>query len=38
MRYWSSPRNNSKPPIMVSAASGTPSFERMPLSKTIAQH
>src|SRR5712675_2085716 len=36
MRYWSRPRNSSKPPIMVSAASATPSCEPMPPSTTIA--
>src|ERR1700704_1155223 len=36
MRYWSRPRNNSKPPIKVSAASATPSCEPMPPSTTIA--
>src|SRR6185312_1666403 len=36
MRYWSSPRNSSKPPIMASAARATPSCEPMPPSTTIA--
>src|SRR5215510_8728307 len=36
MRYWSSPRNNSKPPIMAIAASATPSCEPMPPSTTMA--
>src|SRR5437879_4427628 len=36
MRYWSRPRNSSKPPIMVRAASATPSCEPMPPSTTIA--
>src|SRR6185437_3061340 len=36
MRYCSRPRNSSKPPIMVSAASATPSCDPMPPSTTIA--
>src|SRR5260370_2807979 len=36
MRYCSRPRNSSKPPIMVSAASATPSCEPIPPSTTIA--
>src|SRR5207248_9529539 len=36
MRYWSRPRNSSKPPIMASAASATPSCEPMPPSTTMA--
>src|SRR5215510_944221 len=37
MRYCSSPRNSSKPPIIATAASATPSCEPMPPSTTMAR-